>query len=260
MRISASAGDTYRLCPRKFRFQYVDGLPIKPSPHLFLGTQVHAALRWFFERPLPERTWERLERVFRRNWRDDPERGRSFSNREEERRFGLEGLAYLRAFFDGEDTAATPLWLEEWVEMPLDGGHVLVGRVDRVDQLDDGRLEVIDYKTGRPPHDDRFALRDLGPQVYPVAVEETTGRRVGRMTLLYLREGRRVSYEPSPADLEAARAALIDLADTISGDSRFVPRAGRRCRWCDFLDRCPEGQAYVAGAEVAAAGADDLPF
>ena len=36
---------TFLQCPRKYDFQHVKKLPTKPSPHLDLGSNVHAALR-----------------------------------------------------------------------------------------------------------------------------------------------------------------------------------------------------------------------
>ncbi|WP_136683067.1 double-strand break repair protein AddB [Falsirhodobacter xinxiangensis] len=46
----------------------------------------------------------------------------------------------------------TPVWLEEPGSVPLTPlNFTLIAKPDRIDQLEDGRLHIIDYKTGSPP-------------------------------------------------------------------------------------------------------------
>ena len=53
IRLSFSRIDSYRNCPRKFRYAYVDRLPGVPGPHLSFGTSIHGALEAFYDRKLP---------------------------------------------------------------------------------------------------------------------------------------------------------------------------------------------------------------
>ena len=57
--------------------------------------------------------------------------------------------AFIR--FSGE-TGGVPVLIEEKGAVTLSGlDFVLVGKPDRIDRLEDGRLHLIDYKTGTPP-------------------------------------------------------------------------------------------------------------
>jgi ATP-dependent helicase/nuclease subunit B len=55
---------------------------------------------------------------------------------------------------------ASPVALERMGEMLLEGmpggGFTLTAKADRIDRLQDGRLEIIDYKTGREPSRERL--------------------------------------------------------------------------------------------------------
>ena len=48
--ISASQINSYLLCPRKYRFWYIDGIPpSSKSSALAFGSSIHTALEWFHE-------------------------------------------------------------------------------------------------------------------------------------------------------------------------------------------------------------------
>ena len=59
--LSPSALERYRLCPRLYRFLYVDGLwrLSRSSAQQAFGTSVHAALREFFRVPVGRRSLRR---------------------------------------------------------------------------------------------------------------------------------------------------------------------------------------------------------
>ena len=54
MRLSYSSIDAYETCPARFKFQYEDRIPGKPSPALSFGDSLHQALFHFHSRPVPE--------------------------------------------------------------------------------------------------------------------------------------------------------------------------------------------------------------
>ena len=69
--ISVSQVNTYLLCPRKYRYRYIDGLePEHRSGAMAFGTAVHSALAWWFEqRQQGERpALDEALRIFRSDW------------------------------------------------------------------------------------------------------------------------------------------------------------------------------------------------
>src|SRR5207247_8693245 len=76
--LSPSALERYRLCPRLYRFLYVDGLwrlSRSSAPQAF-GTSVHAALREFYRLPVGRRRLRVRLGLFPRGWVRGGYRGR----------------------------------------------------------------------------------------------------------------------------------------------------------------------------------------
>src|SRR3712207_2594018 len=68
--LSPSALERYRLCPRLYRFLYVDGLwrMSRSSAQQSFGTSMHAALREFYRLPVGRRSLRMLLELFRQLW------------------------------------------------------------------------------------------------------------------------------------------------------------------------------------------------
>src|ERR687897_677998 len=145
--LSPSALERYRLCPRLYRFLYVDGLwrMSRSSAQQAFGTSMHAALREFYRLPVGRRSLRMLLELFRRLWVRDGYRGKEQQQRERER-----GADALRAWYGRTDTRVVPHATELGLQAAW-GDVVLKGRLDRLDPDPDGGrgLVVIDYKTRR---------------------------------------------------------------------------------------------------------------
>ena len=120
----------------------------------------------------------------------------------------------------------------------------LVGKVDRLDLLDDGTFRLIDYKLGWPP-DRRRALQ---LPIYGLCAEQRLGQHRGRPWMLgeavYLAfKGPRRVVPLFTADrakvLGDAQQRLVDTADAI-GRGEFPPRPDDvfRCETCRFAAVC----------------------
>jgi RecB family exonuclease len=129
------------------------------------------------------------------------------------------------------------------VTIDLAGASIRVqGRIDRVDELEDGRLLVIDYKTGSAARYSGVAFdggRRLQHYLYCLAVEQLLNKPVARMEYRFptaRADGTAVQYESETlaggADLVAA------LLDNVAA-GRFMPTDDRLdCTYCDFRTCC----------------------
>jgi putative RecB family exonuclease len=246
--LSPSALERYRLCPRLYRFLYVDGLwrLSRSSAQQAFGTSVHAALREFFRVPVGRRSLRMLLELFKRGWVRDGYRDKEQQQKERER-----GAEALRAWYARADTTVVPHATELGLQATW-GDVVLKGRLDRVDADPDpgsGRgLVVVDYKTGRRPVTQETADADEALTIYAALVERRLGRPVTRMVLDYVVAGTQVVTERPPAVLARRLDDVLATAATLRADREFRPRTGPWCAGCDLLGRCPEGQLEVAGA------------
>jgi RecB family exonuclease len=244
--LSPSALERYRLCPRLYRFLYMDGLwrLSRSSAQQSFGNSMHAALREFYRLPVGRRSLRMLLELFRRLWVRDGYQGKEQQQRERER-----GAEALRAWYGRTDTSVVPHATELGLQAAW-GDVVLKGRLDRVDAAPDGGrgLVVVDYKTGRRPVTQEAADADEALTIYAALVERRLGRPVTSMVLDYVVAGTQVVTERPPEVLRRRLDDVLATGATLRADREFRPRTGPWCAGCDLLGRCPEGQQEVAGA------------
>ncbi|BCS35473.1 hypothetical protein TBR22_A47000 [Luteitalea sp. TBR-22] len=115
----------------------------------------------------------------------------------------------------------------------------LRGRVDRVDWTRDGRVRVIDYKSGRKP------TRPLQPGVYAHAVvqqERDAGRvlAIAPSGFVAFREGVPwVESVGSARDADDQARQLVEAVEQIErGEFPVRPHSPFRCQFCDYAGVC----------------------
>ncbi len=147
------------------------------------------------------------------------------------------------------------------------GIFTLTGRADRVDAHDDGRLEIVDYKTGAPPTQ-TDQKRGFAPQLPLLAAMAEAGvfegvrpAAVADMAYWHLKGGvdggevRRFAREAGIETADAVAAALdglrqlIDLFDKVETPYAAYPVPGRMPRFDDYdhLARAPEWATDTGG-------------
>ena len=246
--ISPSRAGDFMQCPLLYRFRVVDRLPEAPSPAAVRGTVVHAVLERLFDLPRGDRTLEAARDLLPSQWsrvrEEAPELATLFDGDAEAVTSWLAGAEDLLArWFELEDpTRLEPADRELYVETTLDDGLMLRGYVDRVDVAPDGRIRVVDYKTGRAPRESFEAKALFQMKFYALVLWRLRGTVPAMLQLVYLGSGEILRYEPEEADLLATErkvkalwAAIERAAQT--GDWRASP--SRLCGWCDHKPLCP---------------------
>ena len=237
----------WRRCRLAYRFKYVDRVAAIPRPWLSYGQSVHAALREIFNAGPSKRTIQLFEHHLDVNW----ER-KGYAGEGEETRYRERALATIRRYAAEEDdftTAPRPRLLEFAVEQKIDD-VVLRGRLDRMDDTDEG-LVVIDYKTGKAPPAEQ-ARGDEAFTMYAMLVASRFGRPPIRLEWRFVESGERVVTAREPEAFGRVRDDVLSEVALIRAETAFDPSPGGWCRRCDFLDRCPEGQAAAERTQEGA--------
>jgi putative RecB family exonuclease len=153
--VSWSAISTFRTCPLKYRFRYIDGLPEESvSSALVFGTGIHSAVEQHFQAILSgeeQPDVDRLMFAYRSAWLPHDPDAISFGSTET--RASLDGLAskMLTAFLNSPmaSVQGRVLGVEEEIRgMLVEGVPDLFGRVDLLTE-DSDSLVITDIKTSR---------------------------------------------------------------------------------------------------------------
>jgi putative RecB family exonuclease len=247
--LSPSRTADFKQCPLLYRFRVIDRLTAPPSPAAARGTLVHAVLEALFDLPASERTVERALALVEPAWRAlveaEPELGtlvRADGATLDEQWFADAGVLLERYFQLEDPSRLQPAARELYVETEVDG-LTLRGYIDRLDVAADGRLRVVDYKTGRSPGE-RFEARPLFQmKFYALVLWRLSGTVPDVLRLVYLGDGRLLSYVPDEADLRAVERnvkAVWEAIERAAATGDWRPRTSALCSWCDFRALCPE--------------------
>jgi len=253
--LSHSSISLYAECPQKYKFRYVDAVPEKPRHFFSFGRSVHSALEFFYgvKTPVPP-TLDELLKSYRDQWVKEGYRDQS-----QEVEYFEEGRRILKGFHEKHvKDFHVPLSVEYGFEFEVEGVPVK-GFVDRVDKLPDGRLAVVDYKTGKKLKTGRLEL-DAQLTMYQYACESLLGAEVGELTFYHLPTLTEHRTTRRPAKLvDELKSSIVNTAEAITKE-KFDPKPDEMvCRWCDYKPICPIFKDQYAGVAMAPAKAAGEP-
>jgi putative RecB family exonuclease len=121
-------------------------------------------------------------------------------------------------------------------------GVLIKGFVDRWSKEND-TIIIGDYKTGKTPKapwvDDKFDQL----LIYGIILSESTGKNIGRLELLYLKDGVRLKKTPSADDVMKVKTKVKHVREQIDigcSTEIFPAQKSVLCGWCHFKTICPE--------------------
>ncbi len=248
---------SYETCPYQYKLNYVLKIPTKGSPHFSFGQSMHLTLQKFYERVQelnkarqvslfaslePEQTTntypslEELQKLYDSCWIDDWYQ--SADQREEYYKKGKEIIATV--YREHEKNARIPLMLEGWFKIAV-GNYFLNGRIDRIDRLPDGTLEIIDYKTGQAK--DKLSSEDKEQLlIYQIAAEQVPEYRhqgtTSKLTFYYLNDNVKISFLGTAEELSGLKEKLVEIIDRIRAQDFTPAPSSFICGHCDFRSIC----------------------
>lgn len=248
--LSPSRAADFKTCPLLYRFRSVDRLPERPSAPAVRGTVVHEVLERLFDLPPERRTPSIARAMVEPAWEkilgEDPSLVELFEDDDD----GVAVAKWLESaqnlvstYFELEDPRRfDPTGRELLVETVLDDGLLLRGYVDRLDTAPDGRVRVVDYKTGAAPREAFEAKALFQMKFYALVLWRTTGTIPAQLKLMYLADKDELRYSPEQAELERLEKQLAALWAAIEKSierKEFRPSPSRLCGWCDHQALCP---------------------
>lgn len=246
-RRSYSQLSTYQDCPEMFRLKYVERIPERPSVWSAGGTAFHSVAEWLLAGDLRDDLGS-LANAWRVAWdlavKDLIERGANpdlstwraaDKGREDANWWLAAGVQMVYDFAEWRRTHGRQLvvftdgdrkFLEARIETDL-GGVPVVAIPDAVVVDEHGQLNIVDYKTGKPPKQSYQLGVYRAAILAGIGMETTWGlyymARASRLLPVDLRR-----YDPEGIGVDFARFHTRAEA----GDYRPTP--GDACRFCPY--------------------------
>jgi DNA helicase-2/ATP-dependent DNA helicase PcrA len=155
--LSYSQIESFKICPLHYKMNYIYKISTPASAAQSFGTTIHATLKNFYEEvskfnnekngEVPSNS-ELIFSIFEKNWIN-----KGYVNKSHEKEFFEKGKVYLDGYLHVNfNPRVMPVTLEQRFTIPISLGEGKLmrigGVVDRADILEDGTLEITDYKTG----------------------------------------------------------------------------------------------------------------
>jgi putative RecB family exonuclease len=248
--VSWSALSTFRQCPLKYRFRYIDGLPEESvSSALVFGTGIHTAVEQHFQAILSGEEKPDIERLmfaYRASWLGHAPETIQFGS--SETRASLDALAarMLTAFLNSPAASVRGqvLGVEEEIRGVLIAGLPdLYGRVDLLTE-DDDTLTITDVKTSRS----RWSaeqVEDSNEQLLlysHLASEIAPGKRIATRFLVLTKtkepQIEEHTREVEPAAVKRTLAGVERVWRAIAGGQFYPAPSVMSCSSCGYRATC----------------------
>ncbi len=232
---------TYLACPDKYKWTYLDARGkwyLRSKSYYSFGTSLHSVLQRFHDTgDRGVTTTSEAVAALEESWVEA-----GYSSQDEMAQALSEGKAIVERYVElraVEAVSAKTLFVEKTLRADM-GRFVLLGRLDRIDEHEDGTVEVVDYKSGRGTVTPEDVATDIAMGCYQLLLRRSFPDRPVRATILALRSGDRASAtftEEEAAEFEACVLAIgHEILDRDYASLLPVPKA--ICPTCDFLPLC----------------------
>ncbi len=250
MSCSYSKMGMYKECPQKYKFRYVHLLPEQPKYYFAFGSALHAVMEFIYnpaKSAFP--TLDEALAFFETTWSKTTFEQKGYASVDKELEGYAEGRRILETYYAANaDNFKHPLSVETKSTLDIDGLS-LISILDRMDYLGDGKIKILDYKTGKTVQrePDQLYMYQKVVENSPIIKAIVQAKdpsvktvQVGELSFYHLPTLTELKFERAPdKEIFEFWQGVLQIADKIRA-GQFSPTPGEnQCRWCDYRNICP---------------------
>ncbi len=245
--ISYSQINTYDICPLHYKLRYILKIPAAQTASQSFGSSIHAALRDFYLDWMKNKSIKRqhILTTLKKDW---IQKGYESKAHEKHAYAKAEHIltSYVKEYFDPKITKTLALEIPFQIVLKGSDTHPMLkvgGRIDRVDQLDDSKIEILDYKTGNNVPEEKELASDLQLTMYGFAAHYIQTPPFNKkpedivLSLMYLEENIKLSTVRTLTQLEKCKKLIFEKVEEIE-KSDFTCSRSQLCQNCEYKMLC----------------------
>lgn len=240
----------FETCPLQYKFAHVLVVPTRGKFTFSFGKTMHSTLQKFFDQILKKENHKQTDffggkgseeaavptevellKIYEETWIND-----WYDSKSHEDEYRKLGRSKLRDFYKlHEGKWPKTKYLEKGFNLRV-GECTMRGVIDRVDEVPGG-IEIVDYKTGSVPKDEKYLDKDQ-LLIYQAAAGEVLGEKPVLLSYYYLDENKKMSFLGTDEELGEIKEKIAATIEEIK-KSEFPPKPSLfTCKNCDFKDIC----------------------
>jgi len=170
--------------------------------------------------------------LYEKNWIGD-----WYDSEDQIKKYKQKGKDALKEFYDNLSKSKIPnvKALERAFKLRI-GEYTIIGKMDRIDSIDDNEVEIVDYKTGNPPKNGKLSLSDKRQLlIYQIGAEEVFKEKVKKLVYYYIDSSTPVEFIGSTAEKEEVKKWVIETIESIKTHNFAVNPKQHFCDYCEHF-------------------------
>jgi len=243
-------------CPYQYRFAHILKIPVQGKPQFSFGKTMHSTAQKIFELIIKRKgmsqetlftdgspeikdiTLDECLNIYKESWIDE-----WYEDEKQREEYKEKGDESVRGFYERyKDNWPNVFSVEKGFIMKVEVDSELFtikGNIDRID-INDGKIKIIDYKTGRPK--EKLKLDDKKQLIiYYLATKDLFREDIESLAFYYFEDNSEIEFSIKDKDVEKTvekiKNNIREIKQAIKTNS-FKPNPNVLCKYCDYRDIC----------------------